>query len=62
MKLIEAVRKCKVRGYISRDSKPTEKHWKNVEHPFYTIVKLDDISATDWNTHDPEGDETSIQA
>lgn len=56
MKATEAGDKCKVRGYIVKQSNPKEKLWKNTVG-FYAC--LPDLPGDDWAHHDPEGDETS---
>ena len=51
--------KCHMRGYISRESDPEVKVWKN-DVGFYQC--LPDLPGNDWEHHDPEGEETSITA
>ena len=57
MNATEAGRLCKVRGYIAQQSKPNIKLWKN-EYGFWGAVV--NAPGDDWETHDPEGEETSI--
>jgi hypothetical protein len=57
------MRICHVRGYITRVQWPPHvKIWKNTldwsETP--DILGVDDATADDWITCDPEGDATSI--
>ena len=64
MTLTRAKSFCMVRGYIARDSKPDQKFWKN-SSDFDTKLKLltnEDYFASDWSTHDPEGEEYSLTA
>ena len=60
MKLIEAMRNCKARGYIARLSQPEIKYWKNHDEPFTARIPIKDWEAKDWKCYDPEGEETSI--
>lgn len=62
MRLEEAVERCKVRGYIARDSKPERKYWKNslLFKDILTLFGPGDQGANDWGHYDPEGEETSI--
>jgi len=53
----EAGERCKVRGYISQESSPEIKLWKNTAG-FYQC--LPNLPGNDWETHDPESEGTSI--
>ena len=54
----QAAKLCHVRGYISQDSNPEIKLWKN-SFGFYQSVNVG-LPGIDWNHYDPEGEETSI--
>jgi len=57
----DAVSRCKVRGYIARESKSnSSKYWKNHPERLEDRVPVWDQKADDWDTFDPEGEETSI--
>ena len=60
MKFKEAVSRCKVRGYIMRDSYPERKYWKNHTLALAHRVPWEDQLASDWDHYDPEGEATSI--
>ena len=61
--LEQAMRRCKVRGYIRREQWPPHvKVWKN-HHDFDDtpdIVSGEDATAHDWDAFDDEGESTSI--
>lgn len=58
--LAEHCDRCKVRGYVARDSKPEQKYWKNHTIPLVDRIPIKDQKASDWDHHDPEGEEYSI--
>lgn len=67
MRIYEAMKFCKVRGCIARESKKEIKYWKNVsrDNPkrfpnLHNILPPEDMLAEDWETFDPEGEEGSI--
>jgi len=60
MPFIDAVFRCKIRGYIARKSKPHKNWWKNHTIRLEDRVPIEEQKANDWNTFDPEGEETSI--
>lgn len=66
MKFRDAINQCKVRGYIARPNGyhhagPQDmKFWKNHNAPLECRVAPQDQVETDWQHHDPEGEETSI--
>ena len=60
MQFIDAVFRCKVRGYIARESVPWNKYWKNHPARLENRVPAKDQEADDWGIFDPEGEETSI--
>jgi hypothetical protein len=60
MKIKEAAEKCHVRGYIYSPSLTT-KLWKN-SMGFDAAVNALPQEFNDWETHDPEGSETSLIA
>jgi hypothetical protein len=62
MNLLKAMEWCKVRGYITRDTKPEQKYWKNTLNfqSLPTLLPQEDVEATDWSTHDPEADENPL--
>ena len=62
MDLEIAMENCKVRGYIARKSRPNKKYWKNSRYwdDLLMILRNMDMQASDWETYDPEGEETSI--
>jgi ethanolamine ammonia-lyase large subunit len=62
-KLAAAISRCKIRGYIARESTPEIKYWKNSDKTIIERVlerQKDDIYEDDWECFDPENEETSI--
>lgn len=56
----QACRLCLVRGYVARDSLPGIHIWKNHTIPMQDRIPVELQTGTDWETYDPEGEETSI--
>ena len=62
MLLERAMKVCLVRGYIRREQWPPHVHiWKNTPDFDETpdILGVDDATADDWITRDPEGEDYS---
>lgn len=53
----EAGERCHVRGYIAREADPRVKLWKN---SIGFDQCLPNLPGNDWETYDPEGNETSV--
>lgn len=63
MKLGEAIKKCKVRGYISKILTPEIKYYKNDSRTIIERVikqQRDCMLDNDWENYDIEANETSI--
>lgn len=56
----QACRLCLVRGYVARLSLPGIHIWKNHQILMKDRIPNELQVGDDWETHDPEGEETSI--